>query len=432
MLPSLRIVGGESARVMAGPRHPYPFYAQLFSRNATSRWNFVCGGAVIEAFEGTPSGERWSSVAPSALAAPAGPCFWILTAAHCLDPSVAYGVNVFWDASALPAPGSELPAPSSLPAASDAQIYGANASHMRFFSRGLTIYAHPHRALGGVNSVLEMLGIYPAQAPRDIALIRVALPAGEVLPAWMVGPGTRALPVLGAAAREGAAAAAPSGAEMVIIGHGQTSNASAAAAPTLQQLAVAPAASSARPSFPASLIHDPMHAVVSADADRAASLSGACFGDSGGPLLRRASLSSERRGREGAGVGEATPSAAPGAWHVLGPLCCSLSATCGDRSAADLYADLDRYLQGDSEGAKELRADFPETWGRGVRELMRTHSPPVASLGAIPAADNVWDVIPRAPIQGLAVARIVAIAVGIGAAALLVNRLAAKRAKARR
>jgi len=420
-----RIVGGESVRVQIGGIHPYPFYAQLFSRATSlrvasalrprsevgapseavrpkriaakelpplsaaatsSRWSFVCGGAVISS---------WPGGGPSS----SGPGFWVLTAAHCLvgdqgDPGkVEYAVNVLWNPSRLPPPGSAIPGPASLPAGSDAIVSAANAPFLRLVGpQGITIFPHPEYEPGGVSPLAEMLGLYPPQAPRDAALLRVSMPAGEVLPAWMMAS-AQALPPLGVSSSPPSAPRSL----LRIVGHGLMHTDAASPSPLLQQLDVA-RRDDLLPGFPASRLYSSMHAVVGAPSGGGPSGSfaplsapaGACFGDSGGPLLQ---LTEEG---EGALSGAKNPG-----WRVLGPLCCSLSATCGDARAPDLYASL------------------ADTWGADIPGLIERNSPPAADLPPMPSAGNVWAYAPRAPFLVWGLIKLAALALAAVAIPLL-------------
>lgn len=236
---SSRIIGGSTVLTdSTGLSHPYPAYVQLrisrinaFLQESSS---FTCGGVIVHAW---PKLAGW----------PAG--FWVLTAAHCLNPGNTYTINLWTGQGSSPnSPISQLPT---------GVTSSRNAPGWRQIGpRGIRIYAHPLFD----NDSLD----------HDIALIRVLLPDSMDLPDTLTPP--QSLPEFDTADPT----TIDTSQSLKIIGFGKTQR-QGAVSDTLQQANARRSNTLSTPpgKFPVVGVSDHSSLVTT------------CQGDSGGPLLRQ-------------------------------------------------------------------------------------------------------------------------------------------------
>jgi hypothetical protein len=375
-----RIIGGTAVLTDGSAAgHPFPAYVQLrvrVPRLGGPASGFTCGGCIVHAWRRDAASGRHAG-------------FWVATAAHCLDPSSAYEVNVWAGAGA--AAGETVNQRDV--------FYGGqsgNAPGWRLLGPGgITVYRHP---------AFDEDTLRP-----DVALLRVLLPDGEDLPATLLdassgevawervpdladpAPPTRDLPVR-------------------IVGFGKTATGASNASPTLQQAAAVlePASFDWRPSRGDAAFY---HWVVGERTLQGAGFAGPWSGDSGGPLL--------------------TVAPAGAAPRILGVLCCVFWT--GDD--ADLarypsqYARLQPFL-GEADGAYAAGLKQDSIWRGGILKIVRDNSPVLLrSKDPSPAGDavardfsrgNVWVEGGAANVWEMLLAWLTLLAVTYGPAALVV------------
>lgn len=148
-----RIIGGDTVVANAAGSQPYPYYVQLRVFTGGSTTQFICGGCIVHAWQ-----RNVEQQIPNA-------GLWILTAAHCLDPSSEIAINVFVGGVSEGTGISQLAFVSATRNAAGWKQYGPG---------GIRVFSHP------------LHGQDPMPHAHDIALIRVILPATEPLPPTLV------------------------------------------------------------------------------------------------------------------------------------------------------------------------------------------------------------------------------------------------------
>lgn len=322
---SSRIIGGTTVRTdSTGRSHPYPAYVQirvsrinvLFQRTSS----FTCGGVIVHAWPKLPS-VGW----------PAG--FWVLTAAHCLDPGSTYAINLWTGQGSQPnAAVSQLP--TGVTSSNNAPGW------TQVGPRRIRIYSHP---------LFDRKSL-----DHDIALIRVLLPDSADLPASLTPP--QSLPILDIMDPTNISSAIPT---LKMIGFGMTERPPKGTVSNTLQEADAKRHQSSLPG----------KISVAGVADASSPSAGSatvttCQGDSGGPLLR------------------------DGGRIVSGALCCGF---CAVQDVADqelrnypsFYSAVHPYI--DPPQGTFFTMGLPQTspWQRGILDFVQGASPTIIRTNTV-------------------------------------------------